>query len=367
MGFSKKGALVAYILIPMILALAGFIILLYFLGMLDFSSYAGDEVCKLSVLTRATTPATAQNFVPLKCSTKKICLTKAFFGECKEFAGEKNVERVRLPDDFDAAARKIEEANANAKYDCWRMMGEGKLDLFGNFWEVLGLDSEMGQSTCIICSRIAIDKDSFSEKELDDILGQVDINNYMETRQVPGSELTYVQAFSNSGTSNLVAVQENADNTKEEIKSVLSGIFESKENTLNADDKAYIKNNYEKLENGNLQRTYVFSQVKKQDVGKALSNLGNIGVSIALGAGMTPVISKAAFHPYVLIPGLVVAAGTAGYAAYNSYIGNEAAGEYCGKFQSSVVNNQEGCSLVQGVPYDVKYINSICKSMQGNP
>jgi len=365
MGFSKKGALVAYILIPMILALAGFIILLYFLGMLNFSNYAGDEVCKLSVLTRATTPAAAQNFVPLKCFTKKICLTKSFFGECKEFAGEKNVERVRLPDDFDAAARKIEEANANAKYDCWRMMGEGKLDLFGNFWGVLGLDSKMGQSTCVICSRIAIDKSSFTEKELGDILGQVDINNYMETHQVPGSELTYVQTFSNSGTSKLVVVQGGEDNDKK-MKNGLNKIFDDNKGSI--PDAQYIESNYgEKLKSGNLQRAYVFSQVKKEKLGDVFNNLGDIGVSIALGAGMTPVIGKAAFHPYVLIPGLVVAAGTAGYAAYNTYIGNEAAGEYCGKFQSSVVNNQEGCSLVQGVPYDVKYINSICKSMQGNP
>lgn len=366
MGFSKKGALVAYILILMILALAGFIILLYFLGMLDFGNYAGDKVCELSVLTRATTPAAAQNFVPLKCFTKKICLTKDFFGKCKEFAGEKNVERVRLPGNSEEAARKIEEVNANAKYNCWKAMGQGKLDLFGNFWKRLSLDSEMGQSTCVICSRIAIDKDSFSEGELGKTLGQVDINNYIEKHQVPGSELTYVQTFTNSGASKLVAVEESKDKDKEYIKNRLNKNFvENKGSIPNA---GYIESNYEKLDKENLQRAYVFSQVKKESVMGSLSNLGDIGVTLALGAGMTPVISKVAFHPYVLIPGLVVAAGIAGYAAYNTYIGNEAAGKYCGKFQSSVVDkSQEGCSLVQGVPYDVKYINSICKNIQGSP
>lgn len=360
MGLSKKGALVVYVLIPLLLALAGFIIVLYFLGMLDFSGYAEDEICELSILTRATAPAAAQNFVPLKCTTKKICLTKKLFGECSDFAGEKDVERVRLPNKAEDAARKIEEVNANAKYDCWKRTKQGKLDLTGNFWTELGLSQ--GQSTCIICSRIAIDKDSFSGEELAETLKQVNINNYMETHNVPGSEKTYVQIFTNSGASRLTAVEE----SDTAMKTALGNNFE--ENKKSLPNGEYIKENYEKLEKGDLERAYVFSQVKQPSLSGAFEGLGNIGMSLALGAGMTPVISRVAFHPYVLIPGLVVAAGVAGYATYNNYVGSEAVGMYCGKFQSSVVDkDQEGCSLVQGIPYDVKYVNSICQNVQGNP
>ncbi len=378
--FSTKGAVESYFLIVIILAIAGFLIALYFLVSSDYNTQT--EICKLSVLSRATTPAGGKNWMPLKCYTTKYCLTKSMFGKCEEFAGEENIERITLPSNPQDAARKIEEINANAKYDCWEMTGRGKLDLTGDFWNEIGLGDPLAPM-CIICSRIAIDKSSFSDsckkenyanqeekekcdKELNKTLSLVDINNYMETHLVPGSSLTYVQTFSNKAYSKLTGIDKTKPN--EEIKKALEDNFNKDENIKDITNTDFIRD-YEDS-GATLERAYVFSQVKTVAPEDAVSNLASIGAAFTLGSATTPIIGKAIFHPYVLVPGLVVAGATALYAYSNAEAGVEAAAVYCGNFESSAVGKdikKTGCSLVQSVPYNNKYINSICTAIEGNP
>ena len=96
MRFVKRGAVESYFIIIVIAAIVGFIAVLIFLGKLGFQNYGSNEVCSLSVLSRATTPSGTQNYVPLKCNTKKTCLTQG--GDCGQFAGEDKVVREKLPE-----------------------------------------------------------------------------------------------------------------------------------------------------------------------------------------------------------------------------------------------------------------------------
>ena len=95
MGFierCKKGDLTSFQIINIVLAIAGFVVVLIFLSILFSDRGETDrEVCRLSILTRATAPDILQANVPLKCKTEKICITtKLFGGECNQFLGEEN-------------------------------------------------------------------------------------------------------------------------------------------------------------------------------------------------------------------------------------------------------------------------------------
>src|SRR3989344_1319580 len=183
-----KGEVSVFFIVTIILAIMGFIAIMFFvLNFFNGGVSGTDEVCKLSVLTRASAPSSVQGYVPLKCQTKKICLTQSWLGTCSQFAGEKDVQRVVLPSGKEK--EKIEEISANAMYDCWNMMGQGKMDLFGSFKGSVGLDKT--KSACVICSRVAIDLD----KENENIIGGVNINEYMRTHNPPNSDKTYLQTF----------------------------------------------------------------------------------------------------------------------------------------------------------------------------
>ena len=82
----KKGGLSSFAVIGLLLVIGSFIFVVVFAHSLYGSKDVfGDEVCTLSVLTRASVPV-GGDLAPLKCSTKKICITGGLFGKCKQFA-----------------------------------------------------------------------------------------------------------------------------------------------------------------------------------------------------------------------------------------------------------------------------------------
>src|SRR3989338_8876022 len=93
---NRKGEITVEQVIGLIMAIIGFVVVLILLFSLELETASADDVCRASVLSRASVPTAAQNYVPLTCSTKKICLTKDGGGECEQFLGEKGVQIVKL-------------------------------------------------------------------------------------------------------------------------------------------------------------------------------------------------------------------------------------------------------------------------------
>ena len=340
----RKGAVENYFLITIIFAIVGFMIVAYFLFGSNLSKYTEDEVCKLSVLSRATAPSAAQGAIPLKCTTKKICLTND--KNCEHsFAGEKP-QVIKLGDD---AKKTIEKTSADAMYDCWKMMGEGKLDLFGEFSQDIGLDS--ATPTCVICSRIAVD-----EGVLVETLNQVDINKYMEDTIIPELGVNYISAFTGKGAVSYAK----QDAVKAEEFGKLGKLEENgKEIKLEGNKD-------------NRELAIVFMQIKPKNVKDVLSNMLEIGGTVAGATFLSPVGSLA--RPLVLNPvggGLAVvgAVSIAGYGTYSASRGQTAAAGYCGDFVSNTKDKdaRQGCSIVQGINYNVKDINKVCPKIQGMP
>jgi len=331
---NKKGDLTSTQIIMLVVAVVGFLIVLAALFLVNLGGYSERDICKLSVLTRATAPSAVQAAVPLKCKAAKICLTENYFGDrCKEqFPGEPNVEYVRLSGTPAQKARQIEEVSANAMYDCWSMMGEGKLDLFGEFFG-------NKDATCVVCSRVAIDKDVNKS-----ILDLVNVDEYMKKTQVPGSSLTYLQTFTDKGVSSYA----NFDKTSVELR----------EAKINVGELTFAQNNYYDV-------AYVFSQIKSEAVVNVLTKMAVIGGAAGAATFMTPVVGQVASKLIITPAGLtltaVAAAGAGIYGTYRALDSQKSAVGYCGKYTSMGKQSEvPGCSVVQAVPYNFNDVNGIC-------
>lgn len=318
------------------------IILVFVLVTLDIKNYSEKQVCELSVLTRATAPEISRRLLPLKCATEKICLKAGT--DCKQFAGEtENKQEIKLSKNTNENARKIEETYANAMLDCWDVMGQGKLDLFGGLANKLGFDSS--KRTCVVCSRIAVTFPTEQNKK--EILDRVNLKEYMRTNLVPGSSLTYLMAFTDPGINSYAKVPDSIDSTKlKEIKN---------------------KNNIE-FKTTTDEMAVIFTQIQTGSYSKLFDTYQTIG-GTALGA-------TGFFAPALLISGLfsqpgliMLTVGTGSLALItisNVYEGRVIAGGYCGEF-TSAETKFNGCSTVQIVPYEVETINKLCEQIQGSP
>ena len=177
---NKKGDLVSMQLILLILAIVGFAILLIFLYYTRQGYDVDKEACHQSVIFRATAGSTKDILdLPLKCKTAKVCFTTGLSGaECNAFLGEKNVQTVRVTDMEDLKGK-----IAGLIYDCWWMMGEGKVDVFSREFAATKTTEK-----CVICSRFDFDKndENLQGKNL------IGLYQYLEQTKMLNSDETYL-------------------------------------------------------------------------------------------------------------------------------------------------------------------------------
>lgn len=360
----RRGELTSHEIITLVLSIAGFIIVLIFLA-LFYGGLEGEdtrEVCRLSVLARATAPTLVQAAVPLKCTTEKICVSMSGKKkDCPQFLGESSVRAVKLNGKTPAEnARLIENTSAQAMYQCWSMMGKGKLDLFGKARDLFIGKSTGKVSTCVICSRIA-----YADDIPPDVFDLVNLEHYLETQFVPlpGATQTYLETFSDEGTKTFASLAEGVK--------------------FDALDKVFRKDIVlGSSETRDKQIAFVFSQVKAPSPGTVLKNLGYSVLAGAFAISRVPGSGKVAgatgraivTNPYALGATALAVVGVGGGAMWSAYRGQQAAAGYCGQFTTSIEKEEDklqqykgGCSLVRATDYNVQDINALCASIQGDP
>ncbi len=384
MVFFKRGALAPDQIALLILAIVGFALAaLFIFGVFKNENLSERELCGLSILERATVPGIVENLIPLNCFTEKICITpkKGLFKKigssgksaCKQFAGEKNVRDVEVVVDNNPVHQKetaeiIQREVANVMFDCWKMTGTGKLDI----WTTAGTDVSEEiiegalekidlmalkiQPRCIICSRIAISDDFYKENKLIDeaILKKIDYNAFMSKEKVPGSSLTYLQSFTD--------------------ESVGTGY-----STIPREDNENLPNSLDKPK-GSSQIAVVFTQIKVPNV-KPEDQFWRTFKSGVIMGGLTAISGPGKIASY-LAPGpgwfkavfKVVSIGAVStvlaYNAEATTIKNQALSAVtCGNFESKISGGeQKGCSLVKLMNWDVAEINDLCVGgIEGNP
>ena len=346
----KRGELSSGQIVTIVLAIAGFIIILIFLSILfDDGGESDRELCRLSVLARATSPLNSlQASVPLKCATEKICVSESGRKDsCRQFLGEDNVRMIKLKGNDLEKARIIEKEAAESMYFCWSMMGQGKLNIFKGserdvvskaiFSDILNIE-ERGYPTCVVCSRFAIAED-IPKSTLD----LVDVNRYLEEEVIPfpGASETYLQAF-----------------TDRQVRSFPSSFYEM----------ASIGKDGDRLDSAkqNNQIAFVFMQILASEsvVDSVVKTLG----TNALLAGGAAITTKGASvsNPWVIgAQGLGIAiAGTV--SGVNAYETRQLAASYCGSFTGES-QTSGGCSLIAPVDYKVSNVNSLCHFIEGSP
>lgn len=337
----KRGELTSSQIATLVLTIAGFVIaLIFLLVFLDTGSLQENELCRLSVLTRATAPEALQRLAPLKCTTQKICLSKSGTDDCTsdQFIGE---DKSKINKEPAATKEEIEKNIAEAMYNCWSVMGEGKLDLFGGsadvgIWSTLGIDDAFEKgTTCVICSRIAVSKD------IDETtLASIDMNSYLETHQVPNSPdgKTYLQTF-----------------TDEQIRSYSHDFREA----LNKESPAQSTN----------EIAVLFMQINtEKEWYEALFNTGVKSGAFVLTStsALSPLGNLFTFSQSATL-GALTGVTTGGIAAFQTYRSKNIAASYCGKL-TSVTDGRKGCSVITTFNYkNVRAINDYCKILEGQP
>jgi len=184
---NKKGEMTSTMLVSIILLVVGFGIILFIYSQLAFEGQVDREICHESVILRGTLPDTLglKDAAPLKCKTSKICVRgKKIFGkgECEEFTNADSVINNNVND-----LTQIEKLISQEIVGCWRMMGEGKISLFSESAAEYGFGDVY--PSCVICSRIAFDKESLAEKGID--IEERNVLNYMLTHKIPNGEKSY--------------------------------------------------------------------------------------------------------------------------------------------------------------------------------
>ncbi len=333
----KRGELTSSQIVGIVILIIGFVIVLIFMLLyLDLENYSEDEICRLSVITRATAPEAVQRFAPLKCTTEKICLSQNKKDCANEFKGEKNVaDSVQLSSDAQKAADKIEETIANKMYDCWKMMGEGKLDILGgsalDIFGVVGWDKLGGKdSSCIICSRVSL------KNVPPEVKSKIDLNDYLEKTSVPdGSGDTYLEKFTDHRIKSYPKEFE-ADFTKESQQP----------------DEIDI----------------LFMQILTPETpGEVFAETGVKSAAFVFGAGTAVFPFKIALLGKITALSVLAGATTGGVAALQTWRNRNIAAGYCGEF-TSVEKGRAGCSIVTGFDHSQsESINEFCAVLEGNP
>jgi len=345
---NKKGEFTVSWIVTIILVILGFIFLLvFFYNTIDVRTL-DSEVCHESVVLRATMPALAQSYLPLKCKTNKICITSGNIlsrGSCNDFKGEKSISTVKVN-----SLKDIEKIYAQEILNCWTMMGEGKLSLFHDSIERYAIGTL--PSNCVICTRIAFDNESLIKNGIN--LSNIDVRAYMARYKVPNTDLTYFEYIVGQKGAFTIDSEDKEIDISEVVTAL--GSEENSELKLTSGENMGTNNLYS-------SDAILFMQVIAPSSGDVFKNTlidGGLGL-----AGLTYMAPKVvgtiakAFWPIVVVFG--------GFQQFSVWKNRGLSASYCAKVSISDEENRDGCSVVRSTGYNLEDITQYCSIIDSIP
>ncbi|MCL5018226.1 MAG: hypothetical protein M1416_00455 [Candidatus Pacearchaeota archaeon] len=178
---NKKGDITTQQIVLLIILIASFAVVLFFIFRLNLGATTEKEVCHNSVLTRGSNVVPGES-IPLNCKTSYLCFTED--GSCEKMSGSFDVKKV-------TSDTETYDILANEMADCWWMFGEGKVNYLG--------EELLPKLYCSICSQITFD-DSMGQIFEDNKISQNAFYNYLATTEISEgkSYLEYLNGLKNS-------------------------------------------------------------------------------------------------------------------------------------------------------------------------
>lgn len=180
--FSKKAELTTQQIVLLVILIASFAVILFFLFRLELGEETRKQICHNSVLqtSRGIIAEAATGFTNLDCRTNYACISSG--GTCENISPSQtyDVDSNNQEEVFDALTSEMA--------DCWWQFGEGEIDYSG--WEFLD------HNTCAVCSIVSVDegvKNSLQESMVEDLYF------HMATKTKEGSQ-TYLQYLTGENT-----------------------------------------------------------------------------------------------------------------------------------------------------------------------
>ncbi len=158
----KKGELTTQQIVVLIVLVASFAIILFFIFRLNLGQETDKEICHNSVIMRGKSILPSDT-IPLKCKRQYVCISED--GSCESLT-KPEVIKVKTK-------KEVYGALANQLAECWWMFGEGKINYVGK--------DILPKIYCSICSQIAFD-DSVKEEIFNgkDFFDKKNLYEYME-------------------------------------------------------------------------------------------------------------------------------------------------------------------------------------------
>ena len=359
-GFALSTVLV------LVIALICVVVLFFFWKQINWTGLADRGACHESVVIRGGLPSLVQGGVPLRCQTDKICITGEMFGgECEDFKGQKGVTKVKVKN-----IDQVQKVIAGNIVDCWEMMGEGKLSLFEKTAVVnYGVPLETSATSpvlvkvgfveprCVICTRVAFDTKSLTDKEID--LSKMDVSKYMRTHKVAGDKLTYAQKIGYDA-SNLAQVSTQDFKYEVAEQDGVKTINSPLDKVMPSDIAAQATD----TELQSSEMAIVFMQIAAPKHAKVFDNtLALAGVGVGTSFAVSPWKAPVAVIKTVLNPKFWVLTAIAGAYQHTSVAYNRAvSSRYCGDVTAGDTA-LDGCSVIRTVNYDAKGIGEYCSKI----
>lgn len=187
----KKRGMTALMIATILIAIVSFIFLAILLFRTQNIVDPEKEVCALSVSYRSSfnlgPGEPGREYIPLNCKTQKLCM-KSSDDDCATtgvISTPKNkVTNIKLSDKEREAQIEILDTVSDAMYRCHDMLGKGKLNFMPHGWTE--------KNYCVICTRIGVDDETKAKGNIP-VVTQEMLNEYMQDRVVPNSEISYLE------------------------------------------------------------------------------------------------------------------------------------------------------------------------------
>jgi len=186
---TKRGELTTTQIVLLVILVASFAIILFFIFRLNLRQETVKEVCHNSVVLRgnAALPGSTTT-IPLNCRQAFVCVTTD--GTCERMSSYD----YRLDVD---TKEELYSALAEEMAGCWWTYGEGKVNYVG--------EEFVSDNYCSICSRLVFDNSIKQELFTNGKIDKTDFyQNYLVKQKMPGKEITYAEYL--FGTNDLNAI-----------------------------------------------------------------------------------------------------------------------------------------------------------------